>query len=58
MKNKDIDGWVVLEGKPVFTGRTRKQIRKFIKHNKKERGKNFRYIGKCVGGFRKIILDT
>jgi len=57
MKNKDIEHWIVIQGTPVYTCRTRKQARQFVKENK-AKYPQFNYIGKCVKGYRQIILDT
>lgn len=57
-----IDRWIVIEGKPVFTSKTRKQARTFIKKNKITKKDKlicpkYHYIGKCVDDYHRIILD-
>ena len=57
-KKPKIDQWIVLEGKPVFTCRTRRQARKYRKTHKVERSKGWSYVGKCVDNYSRIILDV
>lgn len=53
----NIDRWIVMEGRPVFTCRTRKQARAFFKKNKVHYPK-YQYVGKVSDEQRKIILDV
>ena len=56
MKNKNIDSWIVLEGRIVYSCRTRKQARAYAKKYPAERGYN--YVGKCIKNYRNIVLDV
>ena len=56
-KRKNTEHWIVLKGRPIFTCRTRKQAREYIKKNSVHYPE-YNYVGKCVKGFRQIILDT
>lgn len=59
MKNKDINAWIIIQGKPIYTCRTRRQARKYVKTlSKRKDGEPYRYIGKCIKGYRQIILDV
>ena len=52
------DRWIIIKGYPIFSCRTRKQVRRARKQLEKEKGKyEYRYIGKVFDKQRKIILD-
>lgn len=57
MKENDIDSWIVMEGKLVYSCKTRKQARAYIKKNKTQL-RQFVYVGKCRRNYRIIELDT
>lgn len=57
-KKHKIDGWIVIEGKPVFTCRTRRQARKYAKKHREIVREHYSYVGKCVDNYSKIVLDV
>ena len=57
MRKSKIDHWIVIEGTPIFTCRTRKQAREYVKKHKVSYPK-FSYVGKCINNYRFIVLDV
>ncbi len=57
MKEK-ADCWIVITGQPVFTCKTRKQAREYVKKNKTNVRPKYSYIGKCIENHKQIILDV
>jgi len=59
MKREKAVRWIVLVGRPIFSSRTRKQARKFIKEHEVVNLMDYHYVGKVVGSDeRTIILDV
>ena len=57
MEKQKADRWVVIKGELIFTCRTRKQARKFVKENNLDYP-TFAYIGRCFDSQRKIVLNV
>ncbi len=59
MKKIKADRWLVMEGRPVYSCRTRKQARKYAKKQRKRIAyPEFVYVGKCFDSQHKIVLDV